>query len=111
MRSSKCDRNWGWLGLRLCDIIVELDEFTGDYETEGGWRRSPLDGVVHQLEVMAARYRIGDGTGGTFVALANNCVQDANQALYAALRQIARSIRSNPNLVWKATSCKEGHSG
>lgn len=35
---------------------------------------------------MAARYRIGDGTGGTFVRPANNCTQDANQALYAALR-------------------------
>ena len=96
------DRNWGWLGLRpVCDIIIELDEFTGDYETNRG-PHSPLDRVLHQLEVMAARYRIGDGTGGTFVGPAYNCVQDANQALYAALRQIARSIRSNPNVEeWK----------
>ena len=97
------DRNWGWLGLRpVCDTIVELDEFTADYETGEGWKRSPLDRVIHQLEVMSARYRIGDGTGGTFVGPANNCVQDANQALYAALRQIARSIRSNPHVEsWK----------
>ena len=105
------DRNWGWLGLRpVCDTIVELDEFTADYETGSGGQRlakpslkaSPLDRVIHQLEVMSARYRIGDGTGGTFVGPANNCVQDANQALYAALRQIARSIRSNPNVEsWK----------
>lgn len=96
------DRNWGWLGLRpVCDIIIELNEFTGDYETNRG-PHSPLNRVVHQLEVMAARYRIGDGTGGTFVGPAYNCVQDANQALYAALRQIARSIRSNPNVEeWK----------
>ena len=80
------DRNYGWLGLRpVCDTIVELDEFTGDYETKNG-RKSPLDRVVHQLEVMAARYRIGDGTGGTFVGPAYNCDRDANQALYAALR-------------------------
>ncbi|MGB3532012.1 MAG: CAAX protease [Microcoleaceae cyanobacterium] len=96
------DRNWGWLGLRpVCDIIVELDEFTGNYETNRG-PHSPLDRVIRQLEVMAARYRIGDGTGGTFVGPANNCVQDANQALYAALRQISLSIRSNPNVEqWK----------
>lgn len=96
------DRNWGWLGLRpVCDIIIELDEFTGVYETNRG-PHSPLNRVVHQLEVMAARYRIGDGTGGTFVEPAYNCVQDANQALYAALRQISRSIRSNPNVEeWK----------
>ena len=96
------DRNWGWLGLRpVCDMIIELDEFTGDYQTNRG-PHSPLDRVVRQLEVMAARYRIGDGTGGTFVGPAYNCVQDANQALYAALRQIARSLRSNPNVEeWK----------
>ncbi len=137
------DRNWGWLGLRpVCDIIVELDEFTGDYEREGRKRssavfasgnaasqaaystlavgvfpmsdcikkRSPLDRVVHQLEVMAARYRIGDGTGGTFVGPANNCVQDANQALYAALRQISLSIRSNPNVEqWKKENPEQLH--
>jgi predicted Abi (CAAX) family protease len=97
------DRSFGWLGLRpVSDTIVELDGFTGDYETEDGWKRSPLDQVIYQLEIMAARYRIGDGTGGTFVGPANNCTQDANQALYAALRQIARAIRSHPSVEeWK----------
>ena len=97
------DRQFGWLGLRpVSDTIVELDGFTGDYETSDGGRRSPLDQVIHQLEIMAARYRIGDGTGGTFVGPANNCAQDANQALYAAFRQISRTIRSQPNVEeWK----------
>lgn len=97
------DRQFGWLGLRpVADTIVELDGFTGDYETQDGWKRSPLDQLIHQLEIMAARYRIGDGTGGTFVGPANNCTQDANQALYAALRQISRAIRSHPNVEeWK----------
>ncbi|MDM9385744.1 hypothetical protein QUB80_34380 [Chlorogloeopsis sp. ULAP01] len=96
------DRFFGWLGLRpVADTIVALDGFTGDYETENGQKRSPLDQVVYQLEIMAARYRIGDGTGGTFVGPAN-CTQDANQALYAALRQIAKAIRSHPNIEeWK----------
>lgn len=105
------DRQFGWLGLRpVADTIVELDGFTGDYETNDGWKRSPLDNVIHQLEIMAARYRIGDGTGGTFVGLANNCTQDANQALYAALRQIARAIRSYPNVEeWKKQHPEQLH--
>ena len=105
------DRQEGWLGLRpVADTIVELDGFTGDYETEEGWKRSPLDQVIHQLEIMAARYRIGDGTGGTFVGPANNCTQDANQALYAAMRQIARAIRSQPNVeVWKQQHPEQLH--
>ena len=93
------DRQFGWLGLRpVADTLLTLDGFTDDYETDDGQKRSPLDQVIHQLEIMAARYRIGDGTGGTFVGPANNCTQDANQALYAALRHIARAIRSQPRV-------------
>lgn len=105
------DRQFGWLGLRpVADTIVELDGFTGDYETQDGWKKSPLDQLIHQLEIMAARYRIGDGTGGTFVGPANNCTQDANQALYAALRQIARAVRSHPNVEqWKKQHPEQLH--
>jgi len=39
---------------------------------------------------MMARYRIGDGTGSTFVG-PNNCAQDSNQALYAALQRGSRA--------------------
>jgi len=97
------DRQFGWLGLRpVGDTLLELDGFTDDYEIDDGGKRSPLDEVIYQLEIMAARYRIGDGTGGTFVGPANNCTQDANQALYAALTQIARVIRSHPKVEeWK----------
>ena len=96
------DRTFGFLGLRpVVDTLIKLDEFTSEYDGEGG-ARSPLDRVMYELEIMAARYRIGDGTGATFVGPANNCVQDANQALYAALRYIAWSIRTAPNLEeWK----------
>ncbi|KJH71575.1 CAAX amino protease [Aliterella atlantica] len=105
------DRSFGWLGLRpTCDTIVELDGFTGDYQTQDGWKKSPLDQLIYQLEIMAARYRIGDGTGGTFVGPANNCTQDANQALYAALRQIALAIRSHPNVEeWKQQHPEQLH--
>lgn len=105
------DRSFGWMGLRpVCDTLVELDGFTGDYQTQDGWKRSPLDEVIYQLEIMAARYRIGDGTGGTFVGPANNCTQDANQALYAALRRIAIAIRSHPDVEeWKQQNPEQLH--
>ncbi|MGB3296078.1 MAG: CAAX protease [Phormidesmis sp.] len=96
------DRAFGFLGLRpVVDTLITLDEFTGDYGGEGG-KRSPLDRVMYELEIMAARYRIGDGTGATFVGPANNCDQDANQALYAALRYMSDSIRTAPDIEqWK----------
>lgn len=104
------DRTFGFLGLRpVVDTLIKLDEFTDDYQGEGwvrwrslSYRESPLDRVMYELEIMAARYRTGDGTGATFVGPANNCVQDANQALYAALRQISRSIRTSSDIeLWK----------
>ena len=82
------DRQFGWLGVRpTCDAILRLDELTrGLVRADGEPGTSALDAIVRQLEVMTARYRIGDGTGGTFVAAANNCAQDSNHALFAALR-------------------------
>lgn len=55
--------------------------------------------MTRQLQVMTARYRIGDGTGGTFVGPANNCSQDSNQALFASIRATARSLRDNPQVL------------
>ncbi|MBF2065752.1 MAG: CAAX protease [Calothrix sp. C42_A2020_038] len=90
------DRQYGWAGVRpVCDILVKFAPFTGQFETTQGTIYSPLDRMIRQLEIMAARYRIGDGTGGTFVGAANNCSQDSNQALYAALKQITQTIRSD----------------
>ncbi|MBV8372321.1 MAG: CAAX protease, partial [Candidatus Eremiobacteraeota bacterium] len=72
------DRQFGWAGVRpTCDAILRLDAFD-----------DALDAFVRQLEVMTARYRIGDGTGGTFVGAANNCSQDSNRALFATLEQL-----------------------
>ena len=36
-------------------------------------------------EAMAARYRVADGHGATYVGIANNCAQDSGQALDPAL--------------------------
>ena len=82
------DRQWGFLGTRpVCDLLVKLDAFTQDFDFEGT-PDSALRGTISQLEAMMARYRIGDGTGGTYVGPANNCAQDSNQSLYAALRRM-----------------------
>ncbi|MBE9042558.1 CAAX protease, partial [Oscillatoriales cyanobacterium LEGE 11467] len=89
------DRQWGFLGTRpICDLLVKLDAFTADFDFER-YRASALSEIVSQLEAMMARYRIGDGTGGTYVGPANNCSQDSNQAMYAALRKIENRVQRN----------------
>jgi len=93
------DRQFGWIGVRpVADTLIHFEPFTGDYAVGDGRERSPLDVLIRQLEVMAARYRIGDGSGGTYVGPANNCSQDSNQSLYAALQQMQRSTESIPNI-------------
>ncbi|WP_035991407.1 CAAX amino protease [Leptolyngbya sp. KIOST-1] len=86
------DRQRGWLGTRpTCDILVKLDAFSRYYYFDDE-RRSPLGRMEAHLQAMTARYRIGDGTGGTFVGPSNNCSQDSNQALFASLQGIAQSL-------------------
>ncbi|WP_017301861.1 hypothetical protein [Nodosilinea nodulosa] len=86
------DRQRGWLGTRpSCDILVKLDAFNRYYHFDDE-RRSPLSRMEAHLQAMTARYRIGDGTGGTFVGPSNNCSQDSNQALFASLQSTADSL-------------------
>lgn len=86
------DRQFGWLGTRpVADILIKLDALTEDYEFKG-MKRSALDILVDQLEAMTARYRIGDGTGGTYVGAAHNCAQDSNQAFYAAFKKLQVAV-------------------
>ncbi len=93
------DRQWGWLGCRpLCDTIVKFPPLTEDYDFDG-FKFSPFDRLVRELDVMGARYRIGDGTGTTFVTPVNSCVQDSSQAVYNALKRTVAEIELNPNIV------------
>lgn len=99
------DRQLGWLGNRpSCDILVKLGCFTEPYQFDG-MLRSPLRRMEAYLQGMTARYRIGDGTGGTFVGPANNCAQDSNQALFASIDSMGQSIdQHEPALqAWAAT--------
>ncbi|MBV8887915.1 MAG: hypothetical protein JO235_28505, partial [Chroococcidiopsidaceae cyanobacterium CP_BM_RX_35] len=93
------DRQFGWLGIRpTSDILIKLDAFTEDYDVMGV-QRSALTDLGRQLEAMTARYRIGNGTGGTYTEPANNCVQDSNQALYASIKQLQTFIQSHPDTI------------
>jgi predicted Abi (CAAX) family protease len=92
------DRQYGWLGVRpVQDILIKLDAITNPF-TVGGRQASALEQIVKQLEVMAARYRIADGRGGTKVGMLNNCAQDSAQALYAAIQGLGRSLRGRGGL-------------
>ena len=66
----------GWIGLRpFSDVLVPI----------GG---AVLDAVALQAEIIAARYRSGDGGGVAPVTPSTSCVQDSGQALWIAIRQL-----------------------
>ena len=66
----------GWIGLRpFSDVLVPI----------GG---EVLDAIALQAEILAARYRSGDGTGVALVTPSTSCVQDSGQALWIAIRQL-----------------------
>ena len=99
------DRQWGWLGNRpVCDLVVKCEPLTGAFNVNQQ-RRSPLTDMLTQLEGMTARYRIGDGTGATYVGPANNCAQDSNQALFASIRSLERAMAQHQSLLetWQST--------
>lgn len=92
------DRQFGWAGTRpTCDLLIKFEPFTGYYQF-GDNLVSPLNVMMRHLSVMTARYRIGDGTGGTYVGPANNCAQDSNQALFASIADMKRSLENNTEL-------------
>jgi predicted Abi (CAAX) family protease len=88
------DRQFGWVGVRpTCDLIVKLDAFDERLEFYSN-HPTVLDIVSAYLQAMTARYRVGDGTGGTYVGPANNCSQDSNHALFSSLQAIERALTS-----------------
>lgn len=91
------DRQFGWLGSRpITDVIVKLDVL--DEYNFDGVRRFPLNALAYQLDRMMARYRTGDGTGGTFVGPANSCVQDSCQAFYQGINMTLTEFNNNTQI-------------
>lgn len=84
----------GWLNSRpTSNVIIKLNALQ-DYNF-GGVVLSPLTELQRQLEIMMARYRIGDGTGNASVTPAASCVQDSNQALYITIEVLKNQIQTN----------------
>lgn len=89
---------WGWLATRpVSDAIVKFDAVTQDYKFDD-ITLSPLQEFLQQLQVMMARYRVGDGTGSATVTPATSCVQDSSQALFATIQQIKQRVSSTPEI-------------
>lgn len=89
---------WGWMTTRpVVDILVKFDPVIQDYNFNG-ITISPLNEFFQQLQVMMARYRVGDGSGNATVTPATSCIQDSSQALYAAIKVIKQQIKSNPTI-------------
>jgi predicted Abi (CAAX) family protease len=103
------DRQFGWAGVRpIGDILIRWEPFTRPYDF-GVVQRSGLGDVRDALEAMEARYRIGDGTGGTYVGAANNCAQDSAAAFYAAIRRLDLDIVDRPAIrQWLIDNPAEG---
>lgn len=92
------DLQRGWLGNRpVSDVIVKLDAVTQDYNFDS-IQLSPMKEFMRQLDIMMARYRIGDGTGSSVVTPSTSCVQDANQALFVTIKQVEKQVASNPRI-------------
>ncbi|TVQ09368.1 MAG: CAAX protease [Leptolyngbya sp. DLM2.Bin27] len=86
------DRQWGFAGTRpVSDILIKLPAYTEPFDIDDRtW--AAIDDLRLELELMTARYRIGDGTGVTYVGPANNCAQDSNQAMYASATHLEAAL-------------------
>jgi predicted Abi (CAAX) family protease len=90
------DRQRGRVGFRpVADVLINFPPFTEDYDF-GEVAFSPMNRLIRELDVMGARYRIGDGTGMTSVSPVNSCVQDSTQALLTALNRLVAEFDLNP---------------
>ncbi len=87
---------WGWAATRpVSDVLIKFDPVTQDYDFDG-IKLSPVQEFMHQLQIMMARYRVGDGTGSATVTPATSCVQDSGQALYITLKVIQQRVAATP---------------
>ncbi len=95
--------NRGWLGSRpVLDVLVKSEALTQPYQF-GEIVLDPLSELKTQLQLMAARYRIGDGTGSALVTPAKSCVQDSSQAVYQTIKRIQYQVQQSPGIqTWLA---------
>jgi predicted Abi (CAAX) family protease len=88
----------GWLGARpIADVIVKLDTLTESFEV-GNESLSLLKNLLTETQIIASRYRTGDGSGVAPVTPATSCVQDSSQALYIAIETLRQRVLNTPEL-------------
>ena len=76
------DRQFGWGGRRpVSELVVKDPQLSRLFGT-----------IALQLGAMAARYRIGDGTGGAYAGIAHNSTQDSNRAFVKAVPRLRRKL-------------------
>jgi predicted Abi (CAAX) family protease len=92
------DLQRGRLGDRpICDELVQFPPVTKDYDFDG-IKLSPMAEFTRQLDIMTARYRIGDGDGASMVTPASSCVQDSNQALFLTFEKMEKEVASHSQI-------------
>jgi len=95
------DLQRGWMGSRpVSDIVIKLDDLDrpfqfGEYVIPVSFLRE----LRLQTQIMAARYRTGDGNGLAAVTPATSCVQDSSQALFIALTRLQQEILQQPDVI------------
>jgi predicted Abi (CAAX) family protease len=82
----------------VSDLLLRHPSFSRPLALPGG-DFDPLDELHAELDVMAARWRTGDGVGGVVIDPATNCVQDASAAVFIAFRRFEREIKDAPNVI------------
>ena len=109
-------RGWVW-SRPTSDSIVYLPILTKDHQVgdvkfnalDGQLSEDGRQGILGELEKMAARFRAGDGTQRAEVTPFTSCVQDSAKAWYVAIRRLEEGFMKNPSAqsALKSTSSGE----
>jgi predicted Abi (CAAX) family protease len=77
----------GWMYSRaISDAVIWHPALSRTYQINGQ-PFNPLEGLLQELSIMAARFRSGDGAGSAKVTDITSCAQDSNQAAFIGLIQ------------------------
>lgn len=92
------DLQRGWIGQRpFSDVVIKHDAFLEPLQL-GETTLHLFRELLIQTQIIAARYRTGDGTGVAAVTPATSCVQDSSQALYIAIERIKQAALSDAGI-------------
>ena len=79
----------GWMyGRPISDAVIWHPSLMYPYKMKNR-TFDPTEELMHELDVMAARFRSGDGRGHADVTVYSSCSQDSMQAAYIAMAKLA----------------------